>query len=127
MKTYYELQLNIIDNIKSNIDFEISRNPSQKEDILEDYLENLQFKVEEQTDYEIETATIYNHRCFDIVKDLGFVNWEDEAEDWGKVPKSIHELAILALSSLMYGAFFTEDIDKAIITYINILKTTYNV
>lgn len=122
MKTYYELQLNIIDNIKSNIDFEISRNPSQKEAILEDYLENLQFKVEEQTDYEIETATIYNYKCFDIIKELGFTNWEDEAEEWGMKPTSIHDLAILALSSLMYGSFFTEDIDNAIITYINTLK-----
>lgn len=122
MRIYYELQQNIIDTLKSNLKFEIEQSPSKKGEIIEDFLNNIDIHTEEQTDYEIGNACIYNYRCFDIVKEIGMTHWEEEAEFWGMKPNSIYDLAVLALSTQMYGAFFKEDIENALVTYCNTLK-----
>lgn len=122
MRTTYQITLDIIENLKESINYEIAQDASDTNYIIDDRLNSLQDDINHQINCEVENACIYYSDCFDIVKELGVTDWEDLAFEYGSPITSICNLAMFALIQEIYERF-ESDIYDAMILYYESLRT----
>ena len=126
MRTTYQITLDVIENLKEDINYQIKQAPECINDIVEDRIRDIQDDINHQINSEVENACIYYHNCFDIVKELGVTDWEDLANDYGSPITDICNLAMFALLQEIYERF-ESDIYDSITLYYESLKTEENV
>lgn len=117
MRTTYQIQLDVIENLKEVINYEIKQAPECINDIVEEKLNNIQDDINHQIDSEVENATIYYYNCFDIVKELGVTNWEDLVDYFGGPINDICNLAMFALLQEIYERFESDIYDSITLYY----------
>lgn len=125
MRTTYQVQLNVIDNLKEIIDYEIKQAPECVNEIVEEKLNDIQDDINHQINSEVANACIYYSDCFDIVKELGVTDWQDLNKDLGEI-SDICSLAMYSLANEIYD-HFEPDIYDSITLYYQSLKTPENV
>ena len=117
MRTTYRIALDIIENLKQDINYEIAQDARFTNDIVEDKLRDIQEDINHQIDCEVSNACTYYSDCFDIVKELGVTDWEDLGNEYGTPITSICNLAMFALIQEIYERFESDIYDAMTLYY----------
>lgn len=117
MRTTYRITLDVIENLKEDINYQIAQDARFTNDIIEDKLKDIQDDINHQINCEVENACIYYSDCFDIVKELGVTDWEDLAFEYGSPITSICNLAMFALIQEIYERFESDIYDSVTLYY----------
>lgn len=121
MRTTYRITLDVIENLKEDINYQIKEDARFTNDIVEDKLRDIEEDIHHQINCEVANACIYYSDCFDIVKELGVTDWEDLNKDLGPI-SDICSLAMYSLSNEIYERF-ESDIYDAMTLYYESLRT----
>ena len=121
MRITYKITLEVIDNLKELIDYEIAQDARFTNDIIEEKLNNLEEDIHHQINCEVANACIYYADCFDIVKELGVTDCDDLNKELGTI-SDICSLAMYSLSNEVYERF-ESDIYDSVTLYYGSLRT----
>jgi CRISPR/Cas system CSM-associated protein Csm2 small subunit len=116
MRITYRIKLDVIENLKEDINREIEKDSRFTNDIIEEHLNNLQDDINHQINCEGANACIYYSDCFDIVKELGVTDWEDLNKDLGEI-SDICSLAMYSLINEIYERFESDIYDEMTLYY----------
>lgn len=97
MTRQLEIRERVVDYLKGNLDFSLKNTNGHTNDVVEDYLNNIEEDIQEAIFQEVESACIYYSECLGIVFDLGVTHWEDYEQYTGKPINDICTLAFWAL------------------------------
>lgn len=123
MRTTYRITLDIIENLKEEINHKIKEDTRFTNDIIEDKLNDLQEDINHQINCEVANACIYYSDCFDIVKELSVTDWEDLNKELGTI-SDICSLAMFALIQEIYESY-ESDIYDSMNTHYKDLRRDY--
>lgn len=128
MRITYQIQLQVIENLKENLRYELRQNNNASSEIIDDcnnmtieeHIANIEDNIHHQIDSEVANACIYYSDCFDIVKELGVTDWEDLSKEYGTI-SDICSLAMFALSSEIYESGYESEIHDEILEHYEFL------